>query len=303
MKVIITGAAGFIGSNITEELVRQGHEVIAIDNFHTGNENNLLNVRKKVKLVNSDSGKFFEDLDEDCDVICHQGVYSSTPMYKKDHRLTSKIIDDFVCILEYMRKRDVKKIVYASTSSIYNGYEPPHKEEMIPYIKDFYTEGRYAMERIGELYHKMHELNVVGFRYFSVYGPHEKSKKQYANLISQFLWNIMENEQPVVYGNGTQTRDFTYVEDIVRANLIGMETEVNGIFNVGTGRSTTINEMISILNKKLGKDIKPKYIENPIKNYVQLTRADISKSKEKLGFEAKIFLEEGIEKLIRYYSG
>ena len=199
-------------------------------------------------------------------------------------------------------KKEVRNIVYASTSSIYNGYTPPHKEDMTPYIKDFYTEGRYEIERIGELYNKLYGLKITGLRYFSVYGPHERGKGKYANLISQFLWSIMKDEAPIVYGDGSQTRDFTYVKDVAKANHLAIKKQIQGIFNVGTGKSTSINEMINLINKKLNKNIKAKYIENPIKNYVQTTLADITKSKEKLGFEATVMLEDGIERLVKYYS-
>ncbi|MFA5049579.1 MAG: NAD-dependent epimerase/dehydratase family protein [Candidatus Micrarchaeia archaeon] len=302
MKIALTGGAGFIGSNIAEKLIEKDYDLTVVDNFHTGDKENLEQVLGKINIVNSESGKFFEQTDEKFDLICHQGVYSSTPMYMQDHKLTSKIYDEFVSILEYARKNDIKKVVYASTSSIYNGHNPPQNEDMIPYITDFYTEGRYAMDRIGELYHKLYGINIVGLRYFSVYGPHEKSKGNYANLISQFLWAMTKNEEPVVYGDGTQTRDFTYVDDIANANILSLEKEVSGIFNVGTGKNITINEMIEILNKKLGKKLKPKYIINPIKNYVQTTLADTTKAEKELGFKAKITLEEGIERLIKYYG-
>ncbi len=302
MKIVVTGAAGFIGSNIVEELVRNGNEITAVDNLHTGSEENLKKVNEKIKFVKSDSGEFFKNCEERYDAICHQGIYSSSPMYKENPHLTSKIVDEFISLLEYCRKKDIEKVVYASTSSIYNGHNPPHTEEMTPFIKDYYTEGRYSMERIGELYNQMYGINVVALRYLSVYGPHEKSKGKYANLISQFLWSMLKDEAPVVYGDGLQRRDFTYVKDVVDTNILGLEKDISGIFNVGTGVSTTINEMIEIVNNKLGKQIETKYVENPIKNYVQITKAETTKSKEELGFEAKISLEEGIGKLIEYYS-
>lgn len=302
MKIIVTGAAGFIGSNISTELVNLGHDLTAVDNFHTGNSANIESIKDKITTVDKSSGEFFSNLEKEHDVICHQGIYSSSPMYKKNPHLTAKIVDEFISILEYARKKDVEKIVYASTSSIYNGYSTPHKEEMKPFIKDFYTEGRYGMERIGKLYHQLYGINVVGLRYFSIYGPHEKNKGKYANLVSQFLWKIMKGEPPVIYGDGSQSRDFVYVDDVVRANILGIEKKVSGIFNVGTGESTTINKMIEMINKRLNKNIKSEYVENPIKNYVQITKADGSKSRKELGFEAKITLEEGIKKLIEYYS-
>jgi len=302
MKIIVTGGAGFIGSNLVERLVNEGHSITVVDNFHTGSESNLSNVMSKIQLVKSSAGDFFKSYTEKVDIIYHQGVYSSSPMYKENPLLTSEVVNDFVRLLEYARKYNIPKVVYASTSSIYNGYQPPHKEEMIPYITDFYTEARYAMDRIGMLYNKLYGIPIIGLRYFSVYGPHEKSKGKYANLITQFLWNLMENKSPVVYGDGTQTRDFTYVSDVVEANLLTMDKDVSGIFNVGTGNNISITDMVSLLNKKLEKNIPPSYIDNPIKNYVSTTKADTSKSERLLGFNAKVPLENGIEKIIKYYS-
>ncbi len=301
MKVVVTGGAGFIGSNIVERLVSEGHDVIVVDNFHTGNKANLSAVVDKVELINSNAGEFFESYNEKVDAIIHDGIYSSSPMYKENPELTAKAYSDFIQLLEYTRKHDVGKVVYASTSSIYNGHKPPHKEDMVPFIKDFYTEARYAMDRVGILYHKLYGFNVVGLRYFSVYGPHEEYKGRYANLVSQFLWALMRDEQPVIYGDGRQTRDFTYVSDVVEANVLALNKTVSGIFNVGTGRSISIHDLVGLLNSKLGKDIEPKYVENPISNYVYTTQADTLKAEKELGFKAKVSLEEGVEKLIQYY--
>ena len=142
----------------------------------------------------------------------------------------------------------------------------------------------------------------MGLRYFSCYGPHEKSKKTYANLITQFLWDMQEDRQPVIFGDGKQTRDFTYVDDIVEANMLAMDYGKFDIFNVGKGESADLNNVVKILNEKLGKSIQPLYRENTIKNYVQHTLADTSKAEQLLKFRAKVSLEDGIEKLIGCYS-
>ena len=302
MKILVTGGAGFIGSNIVERLVKEGHEVTVVDNLHTGNLDNLKNVKSKIKFIECDSGGFPDKTKEKFDVIFHEGSYSSTPMYKKNPLLTANVIQDFIRILEYA-KENKTKIVWASTSSMYSGQKPPHRENMKVEVTDFYTEGRYEMERLSQLYHQLYGVKSIGLRYFSVYGPHEESKKTYANLISQFLWALQKDEPPEVYGDGEQTRDFTYVEDIVEANILAMNSNVDfGIYNIGTGDTTTINQMINLLKQKTGKHIETKYIENPIKNYVYITQADISKAERELKFKAKIKLEKGIEKLIGYYS-
>jgi UDP-glucose 4-epimerase len=158
------------------------------------------------------------------------------------------------------------------------------------------------MERLAELYHKLHGIQIAGLRYFSVYGPHERAKKGYANLITQFLWAMKKGEKPVLFGDGTQTRDFTFVDDIVEANILAMGYSGFGVFNVGTGKNTTLNDIVQILNRKLGTSLEPVYEPNRIKNYVMHTQADTSKTAKELGFKAKVGLDEGIGKLIEYYS-
>jgi len=223
-------------------------------------------------------------------------------MYKSDPHLVARAIDDWISILEYA-KANKARIVWAATSSVYCGQAPLHREDMDVKVTDFYTEARYEMERLAELYHMLYGVQSIGLRYFSVYGPHERSKKNYANLITQFLWDMQKGAQPVVFGDGKQTRDFTYVVDVVEANMLAMKSPVKfGIYNVGTGKSITINEMIAMLGRKLGKDMKPRYVENKIKNYVQDTLADTRKAEKDLGFKAKVGLEQGIEKIIAYYQ-
>lgn len=299
MKVLVTGALGFIGSNITERLVKEGHEVFALDNMHTGSESNVDKVKDRIKIFKMNSGDLGE-IDEKFDVILHNGIYSSSPMYKKDPYLFAKAVDEWISVLEYARKNG-SKVIFASTSSLYNGIKPPHREDAHPFIMDFYSEARYAMERLAKLYTDFYSMTVTGLRYFSVYGPHEKAKGGYANLVTQFLWKMKAGERPVIFGDGTQTRDFTYVDDVVEANMLAISHPKSGIFNVGTGRGTSLKDVVRILNQKLGTSLEPKYEPNTIKNYVQHTLADTSKAEKELGFRAKINLEDGIGRLIKYY--
>ncbi|HSB47807.1 MAG TPA: NAD-dependent epimerase/dehydratase family protein [Candidatus Bilamarchaeum sp.] len=300
MKILVTGALGFVGSNITERLVGEGHEVVALDNMHTGNEANISTVKDKIRIVKKSSGEV-AGLDEKFDAIIHEGVYSSSPMYKQDPHLTAKVQDEWISILEYVRKNDSCRLVFASSSSLYNGQKPPHREDMEILVTDFYTEGRYAMEREARLYESMYGLKSVGLRYFSVYGPHETYKKQYANLVTQFLWDIKAGRAPVILGDGSQTRDFVFVSDVVEANLLALKYGKSGIFNVGTGKSASLNHVVDLLNKKLGTSIKPKYEPNRIKNYVPHTQADTARAAKELGFRAKVGLEDGIDALIKTY--
>ncbi len=301
MKVLVTGGLGFIGSNIVERLVADGHEVTVLDNLNTGNEANVSAVKDKIKIVKADSGKIGE-ISEKFDVILHQGVYSSSPMYKENKHLTATVLDEMISILEYAKENGTK-IIFASSSSVYNKNEPPHNEDMNIRVTDYYAEGRYAMERVAQLYNEFYGVKVIGLRYFSVYGPHEKFKGEYANLIAQFIWAMKKGEKIVIFGDGKQTRDFIHVDDVVEANILAMNSDIDfGIFNVGTGTSIEINEMVKSLGKKLGKEPETEYVENKIKNYVAHTQADTSLAKEKLGFEAKVQFEKGLEMLVDYYE-
>jgi UDP-glucose 4-epimerase len=294
MKFIVTGGAGFIGSHLAEELIKRGFDVTIIDDLSLGVENNI---PKEAVFIKGSSSKVSE-IPGLIDGIFHLGIPSSSPMYKEDPYLVGKTINEAITIFEYARKNQCK-IVYASTSSIYNGNSLPYKEDMPVYVTDYYTECRYAIERLAKLYYDLYNVKSIGLRLFSVYGPREEHKGKYANIISQFLWSIMKNERPVIYGDGSQTRDFIYVSDVVNAFILAMFSNIDcDVFNVGTGKNYSFNEVINLLNKYLGKDIKPIYKPNPIKNYVYHTLADTTKAEKILGFKAKISLEEGIRNII-----
>ena len=166
----------------------------------------------------------------------------------------------------------------------------------------FYEYSFYVREQAAELYAELYGLRVVGLRYFSVYGPHEEYKGRYANNISQFLWDMLKGKGPVLYGDGMQTRDFTYIDDVVEANILAMRSGLKGeVINVGTGVETTFNEIIKLLNAELGTNIEPTYIPNPIKNYVYRTQADTSKAYRLLKFKARTKLRAGIKRTTEFY--
>ncbi|KXB02237.1 nucleoside-diphosphate sugar epimerase [candidate division MSBL1 archaeon SCGC-AAA261F17] len=298
MKVLVTGGAGFIGSNIVERLVERGDDVTVLDNFSTGSEENLEKVKNQIQIIKA-SCSDIPQLDlSDFELIFHIGIPSSSPMYKENPLLVGEAINDFIKVME-LAKSTGAKVVYASTSSMYARCSPPHREDMEFEPFDYYTEARLVMERLAEVYHDLHEVESVGMRFFSVYGPHERAKGKYANIISQFYWKMKEDEKPVIYGDGEQTRDFTHVSDVVNACLKAAEADIEcEVINVGTGRATTFNQIVDLLNQELEKSIEPKYVENPIPNYVYHTQADITKIKELLDYEPSVSLEEGIKMMI-----
>jgi UDP-glucose 4-epimerase len=295
-NVLVTGGAGFIGSNLIKELVGD-NKIFILDNLNTGNVLNIDPFMDKVQLQVLDTEDIFQ-VDFAPHVIFHLGMYSSTPMYKENRNLVRKVVDGTLQVLEFA-KRHNSRVVLASSSSIYNGHEIPQREDMVPLVTDFYTEARLSAERLTELYTKMFGLRTIGLRFFSVYGPGERSKGRYANLVSQFMWDLEEGRNPVIYGDGKQTRDFIYVKDVVNALMLAARSEKDGIYNVGTGISYSVNEMLEKLMQAMGKHAEPVHMETPVSNYVMHTQADMTKAEKELGFKAKYTLDEGIREVIR----
>ena len=300
MRAVVTGGAGFIGSNLTAKLLKDGAEVVVIDNFMTGSREvaNLLRERGATLLEGTSSS--IRELTP-VDAVFHLGIPSSSPMYRENPSLLSLVIRDAIAIFEYAKESGTK-IIYASTSSIYNGNEPPFTEDMPVFPTDFYTEGRYWIERLAKVYHELHGVESVGLRLFSVYGPNERPKGSFANVASQMVWAALEGRPFVIYGDGRQTRDFIYVTDVVEAFLLAWERGGGcEVYSVGTGRETSFNELAELI-RKLGLDLKLEYRENPIKNYVYRTLADTKKAERDLGFKYEVELEEGLRKIIEAYK-
>ena len=294
-NVLVTGGAGFIGSNLVNSLHRN-NEVTVLDNLHTGKISNIKNATDDGTLFVRGDVKNVKKVKGDFDYVFHLGIYSASPMYRENPNLVGEVIQGMTSVLEYCRESGAL-LVFASTSSIYNGIEPPHAENVIPGVTDYYTETRIACERLGELYHKMHDVRVAAMRFFSIYGNNDIGKGKYANLVTQFMVSMLKDEKPVIYGDGEQRRDFVFVSDVVDALQKATEVRGYGVYNVGTGKNYSLNEVVAKLQKATGKNIKPKYVKMPVKNYVTTTLAETSKAKEEIGFSAKVNLDKGINLL------
>jgi UDP-glucose 4-epimerase len=292
---LVTGGAGFIGSNLVLELFNQGASITVLDNFSTGSARNLEGLEKKIKIIEASCSRIL-DLEVDSpDVVFHFGIPSSSPMYRENPELVGESIGEFVKVFEFA-KHVGAKVVYASTSSVYRGCEKPYREDVQTKPFDFYTEARLAMERLAQVYYQLHDVESVGLRLFSVYGPHERAKGKYANVITQMILN----DEFTIYGDGSQTRDFIYVKDVVRAALLASEKKGVMILNIGTGRETSFKEVAEIIQKM--KPLKIKYEPNPLKNYVQETVADTSLAERVLNWRPRVELEEGIRKTFEHYQ-
>ena len=301
MNVLVTGGAGFIGSNLAEELVNNGHNVTILDNLHTGNIQNLEKIIDSIKIIEEPCNYINKLNFPDDEIIFHLGIPSSSPMYKQNPHLVGDAINDTIDIFEFARKNNnIKKVIFASSSSLYNGIKPPHREDMNIRVTDYYTEARFVIERIAKLYNILYGIKSVGLRFFSVYGPHEETKGKYANIISQFLWDMRQDKSPVIFGDGKQERDFTYVKDVIKSCTLMLDKDFEyEIYNVGTGTSYSFNDVIDLLNNALNTEIKATYIQMPMKNYVDKTLADIRKIRD-LGYRPDYSLKKGIDDLLKY---
>ena len=294
MRVLVTGGAGFIGSNLVEALVGRGDDVTVLDNFSTGTIENLEKVRDRVKTLQGACTELLK-LKLQPELIFHLGIPSSSPMYRENPLLVGEAISGFMNVME-LAKRNRAKVVYASSSSMYRGCPKPNRENMQTEPFDYYTEARLAIERLARVYHQLHGVSSAGMRFFSVYGPHERAKGKYANVITQMILN----DEFTIYGDGSQTRDFTHVDDVVRALVLASGKSGAFVFNVGTGRETSFNEVAKLIQKV--KPLKIKYLPNPIENYVEQTQADISLVKHELSWTPTVKLEDGIRRTAEYYG-
>ncbi len=302
-KILVTGGAGFIGSNFCN-LNKEQYQITALDNLFLGDVDNLeeeINFVEGNACQKSDLNKIGK-----VDYVLHLAGTSSAPMFMDDGFVDGYVnsIQSFVTVLDWARKNGVKKVLYASTSSLYGNNPPPLVETQHVIPPNHYAVTKEVYEHCSACYNKVYpEMDIIGFRFMSVYGKNEEAKGIYANLISQFCWDIGRDLAPVVYGDGEQTRDFTNVRDVVAAITLAIKTEKKlgaDVFNIGTGRTTSLNQIIAAINKSFGKSIQPQYIENPVKEgYVETQHADISKITNKLGYKPKIQLEDGIDEQVK----
>jgi nucleoside-diphosphate-sugar epimerase len=303
---LVTGGAGFIGSNICRRLVAEGCFVRVVDNLLTGRRSNLDGIIDKIDFVEGDMGA--EDVArsvvKDIDVVLHEGALPSVPRSVDEPALTHQhCVDATFTLLLAARDAGVKRFVYAASSSAYGDTPTLPKVETMPTSPlSPYAVGKLVGEYYCSVFSKVFGLETVSLRYFNVFGPQQDPTSQYAAAIPAFVTAILKDESPTVYGDGEQSRDFTYIDNVVEANLKAARAEkTNGeVINVACGEKITVNEIIAMINEVLGKDIKPTYA--PVRpGDVKHSLADITAARELIGFEPVILFREGLRKAIDWY--
>lgn len=304
MKYLVTGGAGFIGSNIVEELLKRGESVRVLDNFSTGKRENLKVFEKDIELIEGDirSYHIVQEAVKGIDVILHQAALPSVPRSIKDPITTNEVnIGGTLNLLDASIKEGIKRFVFASSSSIYgDNPELPKNEDMIPSPLSPYAVSKLAGENYCKVFSGLYGLETVCLRYFNVFGPRQDPNSQYSAVIPKFIKAIMKNESPVIFGDGTQTRDFTYVSNIVEANILAAHKNIKTpiILNCACNEQITLNHLVESINNILGKNIIPIYTDTK-PGEVKHSLAKIDLAKEILNYNPQIFFLNGLERLIK----
>ncbi|MFB6126949.1 MAG: NAD-dependent epimerase/dehydratase family protein [Halolamina sp.] len=298
-RVLVTGGAGFIGSNLANYLA-DDNDVVALDDGFLGTAANLTD---DVEFV--EASVLDDDLPTDVDVCVHLAALSSRAMLEDEPRRGAAVnVEGFVNVVEQAHADGCDTVVYASTSSIYDDEIPSSEDEAIE-ADTGYEASMLSRERYAEYYDNYYDdLSVAGTRFFSVYqgyGGAEEHKGEYANTVSQWAEKIADGEPPVLWGDGSQTRDFTHVSDVVRAIEAIADEELSGVYNVGTGRNFSFNELVELVNDALGTDVKPEYEPVPLKNYNYRQRADPSKLRAATDWTPTVDFEDGVERVCEPY--
>lgn len=307
MKYLVTGGAGFIGSNIVQELVERGESVRVLDNFSTGRRENLLELKDKITLIEGDIRSLstvYRAVD-DVDFVIHQAALPSVPRSVSDPVTTNEVnITGTLNVLIAARDHRVKRMVFASSSSVYgNDPRQPKHEEMRPKPMSPYAISKLTGEVYCTVFTQLYGLETVILRYFNIFGPRQDPTSQYSAVIPKFIGLMLQDKPPVIYGDGKQTRDFTFVKNIVQANLNACESEYlpeERIFNCACGAQISIQELVIELNRILGKDINPDFKEKRPGD-VRNSFAEVSRAVNYLQYEPAVQFRQGLEKTVEWF--
>lgn len=308
IKFLVTGGAGFIGSNIVSVLVEKGYKVKVLDNFSSGKRENLKGFENDIELIEGDirSYHIVQESLKDVDIVLHQAALPSVPRSIKDPITSNEVnINGTLNILEASVAAKVRRVIYASSSSVY-GDNPqlPKHESMMTNPLSPYAVSKLSGEKYCSVFSRIYGIETIALRYFNVFGPRQDPSSQYSAVIPKFIKAINNNEQPVIYGDGEQSRDFTYVKNVVDANILASISDCDsGIaMNCASSGQITLNELVDRINKILGKNISPVYEESRAGD-IKHSFADIHLAKSKINYTPSVSFEEGLKLTIESYLG
>ncbi len=305
-KYLVTGGAGFIGSHLVEELLRRGQQVRVLDNFSTGKRENLLDIVDDIELIEGDirSYHIVREAVQGVDFVLHQGALPSVPRSINDPITTNEVnVGGTLNVLDAAKDAGVKRVVYASSSSVY-GPDPelPVREDMVPQPVSPYAVAKLTGEKYCHVFSRVYGLETVALRYFNIFGPRQDPDSQYSAFIPKFVVGIIEGQPLTIDGDGEQAKDFTYVGNVVEANLLALEAEgVSGeVFNVGCGQSTSVNEVVGHIREIVNSQGDITY-GPPRTGDVPRSMADVRRASEMLGYKPQVLLPEGLERVALWF--
>lgn len=305
-KYLVTGGAGFIGSNIVEELVAMGEEVVVLDNLSTGYRDNIEEFIGDIDLIEGDirDAEVVNKGMYGVDYVFHQAALASVPRSIDDPVLVNDVnTNGTLNVLEQARKAGVRSLVYAASSSAYGDSEiSPKHEELRPRPLSPYAVSKLVGEHYCSVYSNVYGLPTISLRYFNVFGPRQDPGSQYAAVVPIFISSLLEEKTPVIYGDGEQSRDFTFVSNVVKANILAAKSEgaEGEMMNVACGDQYTVNRLFAIIKENLESDTEPKFAD-PRPGDVKHSLADISKAEQMIGYSVDVTFEEGLKKTIDWY--
>lgn len=291
-RILITGGAGFIGSNLALALQEEHpqNEYFVIDDFSSGDFDNLIGFRGEVMAGDISQIDLDYYFPQGLDIVFHQAAITDTTV--TDQKLMmSKNVEGFRNVLRFALKYNTK-LIYASSAAVYGHTKPPMRVEGNEEPSNIYGFSKLVVDNIARKHFE--KLNIIGLRYFNVYGPGEKYKGKMASMVWQLYLQMKEGKRPRIFKYGEQKRDQIYIKDVVKANLLALKVNRSGIFNVGTGKATTFNEIVQNLNEILRTNLEPEYLDNPYKHYQEYTEADLVETKEILSYQPEYNIEKGI---------
>jgi len=302
---VVTGGAGFIGSNIVHRLVAEGHEVRVVDNFTTGLRKNLDGLGEKVKLFEGDicDAELLNNALGGADYVLHQAALPSVQRSVEYPLSTNRVnVEGTLKVLEASRKASVKRVVYAASSSVY-GDTPtsPKHEDMCPHPKSPYAVSKLTGAQYCQVYSEVFGLETVSLCYFNVFGPRQNPASQYAAVIPIFIRCALEGEPATIFGDGEQSRDFTYVDNVVNANLLAVSSRkaAGKFINVAAGSRYTLNRILDVIESLVGKHVERHYAPGR-QGEVGHSQADISRAEQLLGYRPAVSVEEGLRRTVEW---
>jgi UDP-glucose 4-epimerase len=308
-RILITGGAGLVGSHIADLLVKEGvSEIIVLDNFTRGCRDNLAWTQANGPLVIVDGDirdrQLLTDIMQGVDIVFHQAAIRITQCAEEPRLALEVLADGTFNVLEAAVKAGVKKVVAASSASIYGMAENfPTTESHHPYNnRTLYGAAKAFNEGLFRSFYEMYGLNYIGLRYFNVYGPRMDIHGVYTEVLIRWMERITAGQPPLIFGNGEQTMDFVYIEDIARANILAAKADITDmVFNIASGVETSLNDLAHSLLKVMGSDLQPEYKPERQVNPVQRRLADVSQAKQLLNFESHVSLEAGLSRLVTWW--